>query len=240
MIIFPAVDIKEGKSVRLVQGRRDQQTVYGDDPVEMALRWEREGAEWLHVVDLDGAFSGVPRNKEIISRMASRLSIPMQLGGGIRDLETARSYLDLGVARIVVGTRAASDPDFVAELLDAFGPERIVVGIDARSGLVTVRGWEENTGLKALELAERIKRLGVQRTVYTDVSRDGLLEGPNFEAIGDMAGHSGLLVIASGGVTTVEDLQRLAVIPGVEGAIIGKALYENKITLEAALAAVRR
>lgn len=240
MIIFPAVDIKEGKSVRLVQGRRDQQTVYGDDPVEMALRWEREGAEWLHVVDLDGAFSGVPRNKEIISQMASRLSIPMQLGGGIRDLETAGSYLDLGVARIVVGTRAASDPDFVAELLDAFGPERIVVGIDARSGLVTVRGWEENTGLKALELAERIKRLGVQRAVYTDVSRDGLLEGPNFEAIGDMAGHSGLLVIASGGVTTVEDLQRLAVIPGVEGAIIGKALYENKITLEAALAAVRR
>ncbi|MGE5403808.1 MAG: 1-(5-phosphoribosyl)-5-[(5-phosphoribosylamino)methylideneamino]imidazole-4-carboxamide isomerase [Candidatus Saccharibacteria bacterium] len=239
MIIFPAVDIKDGMCVRLVQGRKEDQTVYSKDPAQMARQWQSEGAEWVHVVDLDGAFSGVPKNTEIIKNIASTLSVPFQLGGGIRDIETARSYLSLGVSRIILGTRAQEDPTFVENLVSEFGPEKIIVGIDAKNGFVAVKGWEDTTGTKAIDLAQEMKKIGVVRTIYTDVSRDGLLQGPNHQAIGDMAKQSGLAVIASGGVSTVEDIVRLRAIDGVEGAIMGKALYDGKITLEVALLAAR-
>lgn len=239
MIIFPAVDIKDGLCVRLVQGKKEEQTVYGHDPVKMSMEWARQGAEWLHIVDLDGAFSGIPRNQEIIKGIASALSIPFQVGGGIRDVETARAYLKLGVSRIIIGTRAQEQRSFMEQLLDEFGPERIVVGIDARDGMVAVKGWEDVTGTPALELARDMKNLGVIRTIYTDVSRDGLLQGPNFKAIGEMADGSELKVIASGGVSSREDIEKLCGVPGVEGAIVGKALYEGMLTLEEALAAAR-
>ncbi|MGE5396187.1 MAG: 1-(5-phosphoribosyl)-5-[(5-phosphoribosylamino)methylideneamino]imidazole-4-carboxamide isomerase [Chitinophagales bacterium] len=239
MIIFPAVDIKDGACVRLVQGKKEQQTVYSLNPVERAREWELRGAEWIHVVDLDGAFSGVPRNSEIIKDIARTLQVPFELGGGIRDIETARSYLGLGVSRIIIGTRAQSDHDFMRSLIDEFGPEKVVVGIDARNGMVTVRGWEDTTETPALELASTMRNLGINRAIYTDVSRDGLLQGPNYQAIEDMASNSGLSIIASGGVSAITDINRLGVIMGVEGAIIGKALYDGKITLEAALEAAK-
>jgi phosphoribosylformimino-5-aminoimidazole carboxamide ribotide isomerase len=236
LIIFPAVDIKDGLCVRLVQGRPENRTVYARDPVAMAVDWQRQGAQWLHVVDLDGAFSGSPVNREIIGNIAAALSIPVQLGGGIRTVETVRDYLKLGVSRVIIGTRAQADHAFVAGLLDEFGPERVVVGIDAKDGLVAVKGWEDTTETEALALGREMAEIGVLRAVYTDVSRDGLLQGPNHRAITEMAAHSGLKIIASGGVSNLEDLRQLRGTPGVEGAILGKALYEGKLTLAEALA----
>jgi len=235
LLIFPAVDIKEGRCVRLIQGKKDQETVYGHDPVIMAKEWERQGASWVHVVDLDGAFSGIPRNREIIRKMVAVLSIPVQLGGGIREYGVAREYLELGVTRLIIGTGALNDQPLMRRLLDDFGPERIMVGIDAREGMVAVKGWEDVSTVAALDLAQDMKSLGVTRMVYTDISRDGLMQGPNFEAMQVMASVSGLAVIASGGVSTVEDILRLKEIPGIEGAIIGKSLYEGRLSLEAAL-----
>lgn len=235
MLIFPAVDIKDGRCVRLVQGKKEEVTVYSQDPAGMAREWERQGAQWVHVVDLDGAFSGVPRNREIIRNMVQGLSIPIQLGGGIRDLTAARGYLELGVFRIIIGTGALDNRQLVVNLLAEFGPERVIVGIDARDGMVAVRGWEDVTAVTALELALEMKAMGVKRTVYTDISRDGVLQGPNLQAIRSMADDTGLTVIASGGVSTTGDIANLREIPGVEGAIVGKALYEGRLTLEDAL-----
>ncbi len=239
MIIFPAVDIKDGHCVRLLQGKKEEVTVYGQDPARMASEWERQGAQWVHVVDLDGAFSGVPRNREIIRAMVENLSIPFQLGGGIRDLETARGYLELGVSRIIIGTAALDNRQLVVSLLDEFGPERVIVGIDARDGMVAIRGWEDLTRVTALEMAGEMKALGVKRTVYTDISRDGVLQGPNLPAIKAMAEGTGLAVIASGGVSTIQDIANLRGISGVEGAIVGKALYEGRMTLVEALKAAK-
>jgi len=239
LLIFPAVDIKDGRCVRLVQGKKDEVTIYSQDPAGMAREWERQGAEWVHVVDLDGAFSGVPRNREIIKNMVQSLSIPLQLGGGIRDLMVASGYLELGVSRIIIGTSALDNRRLVTSLLEEFGPERIIVGIDARDGLVAIRGWEDVTTVKALDLALEMKVLGVKRIVYTDISRDGVLQGPNIPAIQAMSEGAGLAVIASGGVSTIDDIASLREIPGVEGAIVGKALYEGRLTLEAALKAAR-
>lgn len=239
MLIFPAVDIKDGRCVRLVQGKKDEVTIYSQDPAGMACEWERQGAEWVHVVDLDGAFSGVPRNREIIKNMVQSLSIPLQLGGGIRDLMLASEYLELGVSRIIIGTSALDNRRLVTSLLEEFSPERIIVGIDARDGLVAIRGWEDVTTVKALDLALEMKALGVKRIVYTDISRDGVLQGPNIPAIQAMSEGTGLAVIASGGVSTIDDIASLREIPGVEGAIVGKALYEGRLTLEAALKAAR-
>jgi len=240
MLIFPAVDIKDGCCVRLKQGRKEEVTVYGSDPVKVAQQWERQGAEWVHVVDLDGAFSGVPRNRVIIKEMVRCLSIPVQLGGGIRNLEVARDYLHLGVSRIIIGTSALGDRGLLTDLLEEFGPEQVIVGIDARDGKVAVKGWEDVTTVGALDLALQMKELGIIRTVYTDISRDGVLQGPNIPAIREMAATTGLAVIASGGVSTVEDIAGLRKIPGVEGAIVGKALYEGRITLDEAIRAARQ
>lgn len=237
MLIFPAVDIKDGCCVRLLQGRKEEATVYSQDPAGMAREWERQGAEWVHVVDLDGAFSGVPRNREIIKDMVQSLSIPLQLGGGIRDLTVARGYLDLGVSRIIIGTGALDNRQLVINLLEEFGPERVIVGIDARDGMAAIRGWEDVTTVTALDLAQEMKDMGVKRTVYTDISRDGVLQGPNLQAIRTMSETTGLTVIASGGVSTIQDIFSLREIPGVEGAIVGKALYEGRLTLESALKA---
>ena len=239
MLIFPAVDIKDGCCVRLLQGRKEETTVYSQDPAGMAREWERQGAEWVHVVDLDGAFSGVPRNREIIEDMVQSLSIPLQLGGGIRDLTVARGYLDLGVSRIIIGTGALDNRQLVIGLQEEFGPERVIVGIDARDGMVAIRGWEDVTTVTALDLAQEMKGMGVKRTVYTDISRDGVLQGPNLQAIRIMSETTGLTVIASGGVSTIQDIFSLREIPGVEGAIVGKALYEGRLTLESALKAAR-
>lgn len=235
MLIFPAVDIKEGRCVRLVQGRKDRETVYSLEPREMAQVWERQGAEWIHVVDLDGAFSGVPRNRDIIKDMVTRLNIPIQLGGGIRDMAIARCFLNLGVSRIIIGTRALDDRVFVESLLKEFGPDRVVIGIDARDGMVAVKGWVDVTGVPALDLALEMKSLGIARLVYTDISRDGELKGPNLPATEALAKGSGLSVIASGGVSSVRDIEKLRQIPGIEGAIIGKALYEGRLSLGEAL-----
>ena len=239
MLIFPAVDIKDGYCVRLKQGRKEEMTIYSPDPVNVARQWERQGAEWLHVVDLDGAFSGVPRNREIIREMVRTLSIPIQLGGGIRNPEAAREYLELGVSRIIIGTGALGDRGLLRALLEEFGPEKVIVGIDARDGMVAIRGWEDVTTVGALDLAFQMKDLGVIRIVYTDIVRDGVLQGPNIPAIRNMAASTGLAVIASGGVSTPEDIAGLREIPGVEGAIVGKALYEGRITLTEALQAAR-
>ncbi len=236
MLIFPAVDIKAGRCVRLIQGNQDQETVYGQDPGEMARKWESQGAQWVHVVDLDGAFSGVPRNREVIAAMVAQLSVPVQLGGGIRDLETARSYLEIGIRRVIVGTRALQDHNFVREMIAEFGAERVVVGIDARDGMVAVKGWVDISTIPALEMAMDMKALGVQRLVYTDISRDGLLQGPNLKSTQELAG-SGLAIIASGGVANLSDIEKLAQIPGVEGVIVGKALYEGRFNLVDALRA---
>jgi phosphoribosylformimino-5-aminoimidazole carboxamide ribotide isomerase len=223
----------------LVQGKKEEVTVYGTDPAGMAREWERQGAQWVHVVDLDGAFSGVPCNREIIRAMVENLSIPFQLGGGIRDFETARGYLELGVSRVIIGTGALDNRQLVASLLEEFGSERIIVGIDARDGMVAVRGWEDVTTVTALEMAREMRALGVKRTIYTDISRDGVLQGPNIPAIRAMAEGTGLTVIASGGVSTIEDIVNLRGISGVEGAIVGKALYEGRLTLGDALKAAK-
>ncbi len=238
MLIFPAVDIKGGRCVRLVQGRKEQETVYGHNPAAQASEWEKQGAEWVHVVDLDGAFSGVPKNREIIKEMVASLNIPVQLGGGIRDFKVARGYLELGVTRIIIGTGALNDSGLVESLLEEYGPERIVVGIDARDGMVAIKGWEDVTTVTALNLALKMKRLGIKRMIYTDISRDGLLQGPNLQAIRAMAEGTELSVIAAGGVSTVQDILNLRDIKGVEGAIVGKALYEGRLSLEEALTAV--
>jgi phosphoribosylformimino-5-aminoimidazole carboxamide ribotide isomerase len=223
----------------LVQGKKEEVTVYGTDPAGMAREWERQGAQWVHVVDLDGAFSGVPCNREIIRAMVENLSIPFQLGGGIRDFETARGYLELGVSRVIIGTGALDNRLLVASLLEEFGSERIIVGIDARDGMVAVRGWEDVTTVTALEMAREMRTLGVKRTIYTDISRDGVLQGPNIPAIRAMVEGTGLTVIASGGVSTIEDIVNLRGISGVEGAIVGKALYEGRLTLGDALKAAK-
>jgi phosphoribosylformimino-5-aminoimidazole carboxamide ribotide isomerase len=230
---IPAVDIRGGRCVRLVQGDFGRETRYADDPAEMARRWQDEGAQRLHVVDLDGARDGVRANAQVISRLLAAIRIPVQVGGGIRSVETARSLLDDGADRVIVGTRAAEDPDALAAWLTALGPERVVIGVDARDGRVATHGWMTETDLHVEDLCERVRVIGVKRVVYTDVGRDGLLGGPNVEVTRAVARH--MAVIGSGGVSTVEHLCALAE-AGAEGAIIGTALYEGRLKLKEALA----
>jgi phosphoribosylformimino-5-aminoimidazole carboxamide ribotide isomerase len=219
--------------VRLVQGDFSRETRYADDPTEMAKHWEAEGAARLHVVDLDGAREGVRANAAIIARLINAVSIPVQVGGGIRSIETARQLLEDGAERVVIGTAAAERPDALTAWLDALGAERVVVGVDARDGRVATRGWTNVTDLGVVELCSRLADLGVRRVVYTDVSRDGLLAGPNLETTREVAQVIG--VIGSGGVSSVEHLKALAE-AGAEGAIVGTALYEGKLKLADAMA----
>lgn len=237
MIIYPAIDLKEGHCVRLVQGRAEDKTVYSQNPARVARGFEEQGAAFLHVVDLDGAFEGRPANLEAIRAIAGAISIPFQVGGGLRTMENVLTLLKAGAHRVIIGTRAVKAPEFIAELVARFGPERIVLGIDARDGMVATEGWVETSALKATELGRRMKELGIVNAVYTDVSRDGLLQGPNIESIRDMALKTGLKIIASGGVSSLENIRQLKGMEGlgVSGAIIGKALYEGKIILGEAL-----
>ena len=230
---IPAVDIRGGRCVRLVQGDFSRETRYAEDPAEMARHWETQGARRLHVVDLDGAREGVRVNADVIARLLRAVSIPVQIGGGIRSLDTARVLIDEGADRIVVGTRAAEDPDALAEWSALLG-EHLVVGVDARDGKVATHGWVNVTDIDVVSLCDRLSTLGVGRVVYTDVSRDGLLGGPDVETTREVAKR--LSVIGSGGVSTTEHLRALAE-AGAEGAIIGTALYEGRLTLSDAMAA---
>ncbi|MEW5762147.1 MAG: 1-(5-phosphoribosyl)-5-[(5-phosphoribosylamino)methylideneamino]imidazole-4-carboxamide isomerase [Bacillota bacterium] len=236
--MIPAIDLRGGRCVRLLQGRRDAETVYGNDPVAVARAWEAAGASWLHVVDLDGAFAGRLENREIIRAIAAAVAVPVQVGGGIRDEATAEDLLGLGVARVIVGTAAATDPDLLARLVGRFG-ERVVVGIDCRDGMVAVRGWEAAAGETGIALGRRVGAMGVTRVVYTDIARDGTLRGPNVEATAGFCAATGLRVIASGGVGSLDDIRALKRLTplGLEGVIVGKALYEGAFTLQEALAA---
>lgn len=237
MIIYPAIDLKEGQCVRLVQGRAEDKTVYSQNPAQVARGFEEQGAAFLHVVDLDGAFEGRPANLDAIRAIAGAISIPFQVGGGLRTRENVLTLLQAGANRVIIGTRAVKSPEFIAELIQEFGPERIVLGVDARSGMVATEGWVETSTLKATELGRRMKELGIINAVYTDVSRDGLLQGPNLDSIREMAIGTGLKIIASGGVSSLDNIRQLKEMEalGVSGAIIGKALYEGKIILNEAL-----
>ncbi|MEE9197221.1 MAG: 1-(5-phosphoribosyl)-5-[(5-phosphoribosylamino)methylideneamino]imidazole-4-carboxamide isomerase, partial [bacterium] len=207
-MLYPAIDIQGGRCVRLVQGRMEEATVYGEDPAAMARRWVAEGAEALHIVDLDGALEGQPQNGEAVLAIRRAVAVPLQVGGGLRSREAAAAYLDAGVERVVLGTRAAVDGEFLAEICAAH-PGRVVVGIDARDGQVALKGWTEVIPLEPPELARRAEDLGAAAVIYTDIARDGTLSGPNVEAVSSLARQVTLPVIASGGVATVEDLRRL-------------------------------
>lgn len=239
MIIYPAIDLKDGQCVRLVQGRVEDKTVYSNTPVQVAASFAKQGAAYLHVVDLDGAFTGSPQNAAAIEAIAASINIPFQVGGGLRNVDDVQRVLDRGAARAIVGTRAVKSPDFVKELLDRFGPEKIVLGIDAREGMVAVEGWVEISALSALEFGNTMKSMGVTTCVFTDISRDGLLTGPNLESTRQMAESTGLKIIASGGVSSSQNIKDLKAIEcfGVLGAIIGKALYDGKISISEALQA---
>jgi phosphoribosylformimino-5-aminoimidazole carboxamide ribotide isomerase len=238
VLVLPAVDIRHGRCVRLIQGAPDRERVYGDDPVEAALRWQDAGASWVHVVDLDGAFDGRPRNGAVIARLIAALRVPVEVGGGIRDLETIRRYLDAGAARVILGSAAASAPDVLRAACLAFG-DRVAVGIDARGGAVLTDGWVTSTGEPALAAAARVVCSGARRIIYTDTSRDGMLTGPNLEAFEAVLRVVPVPVIASGGVASADDVRRLRALAGagLEGVIVGRALYEARVRLEELLEA---
>lgn len=234
MRIYPAIDIIDGACVRLVQGDYSQKTRFADDPCEVALRWQAEGGEFVHIVDLDGAKSGEMPNLELICKIAQTLDVPIEVGGGIRTMEAAEKYLENGVQRVIIGTSALSDPEFVKSAVQKYG-DRIAVGIDAKDGMVAVNGWEEVSSVSALTLAKEMEEIGVAYIIYTDIATDGMLKGPNVEAMAEMAAAvPNVNIIASGGVTTVDDVALLKK-TGVEGAIIGKALYTDRIVLADAI-----
>ncbi|AEE95485.1 1-(5-phosphoribosyl)-5-[(5-phosphoribosylamino)methylideneamino]imidazole-4-carboxamide isomerase [Mahella australiensis] len=234
MMIYPAIDIKGGKCVRLVQGDAGRQTVYEDDPLAAALRWQSAGAQWLHVVDLDGAFVGASANMEAIKSIVLSVDIPVQLGGGMRSMDVISYMLDeVGVSRVVIGTAAIEQPSLVEQAVRRYD-NRIAVGIDAKGGMVAVRGWVDITGVSACDLAGQMSAMGVKTIIYTDISKDGMLAGPNVKAIADMAKSFAGDVIASGGVSDLDDIKRLKE-AGAAGVIIGKALYDGRINLEDAL-----
>lgn len=236
MRLYPAIDIKGGKCVRLTQGLFDNVKVYSDTPADMARLWRDQGATFLHLVDLDGALAGRSVNEEVIRSIVEAVDIPVELGGGIRSEEAVRHMLDLGVARVIIGTKAVERPLFMKELVDAFGADRIVAGVDAKDGLVAVQGWESLSTVTAKELCLKMEELGIRHVVYTDISRDGMLNGPNVEATRQLTEATGIDVIASGGVSSMEDLRCLYE-AGIKGAIIGKALYEKRVDLREAVRA---
>ncbi len=235
MQILPAIDIRGGKCVRLAQGDYRRETVYGANPADMAHRWVADGATGLHLVDLDGARDGSISNRDAIARIIEEVSVPCQLGGGIRDLETIADYLKLGVSKLVVGTKALTDPEWLAAMSEAY-PQQLLVSIDARDGLVSTDGWQNISDVGATQLARQISSHKLAGMIYTDISKDGMLSGPNFDAIREMAQAVDLPLIGSGGVTTTDDVVKLAQL-GLAGCVIGRALYEGRLTLQEAMAA---
>lgn len=237
MLIIPAIDLREGKCVRLVEGRLDQETVYSNDPVAMADHWQAQGARMLHLVDLDGAFSGAPKNLDVIREILTAVKIPVQVGGGIRNLDAVERLLEMGASRVILGTVAILEPHLVSEACRKYG-EAVLVGIDGRNGRVAIEGWGLTVEKETVELAREMKDLGIKRVVFTDIRRDGTLQGPNLEATGELAKVTGLKVVASGGVSTADDLRALKKLEplGVDSVIMGKALYAGTVTLSEALA----
>lgn len=233
MIIYPAVDIREGKCVRLTQGEFNKQTVYSDSPVEMALKWEKCGAQYLHVVDLDGARTGKAQNIAVISEIAVKLGIPVQLGGGIRTIEMIETILCKGIERVILGTSAVKDPELVKRAVKTF-ENNVVIGIDAKDGMVAIEGWEKTSEFKAVDFAKKMEDLGVKTIIYTDIARDGMLNGPNLKAMEEMVKAVNIDIIASGGVGKIEDIKNLKEV-GVSGAIVGRALYTGDVDLKQAI-----
>ena len=237
MLILPAIDLRDGKCVRLVEGRLDRETIYSDDPAEMARKWVNLGAQYLHLVDLDGAFAGKPMNNQAVSKILQAVSIPCELGGGIRDLETISDYLEMGVARVILGTAAIANPEIISDAVSKFGADRIVLGVDAKDGMVAIHGWDSTVTKTAVELALEMKELGIRRVIFTDIKRDGTLKGPNIESTKELAVQSGLAVIASGGVASLGDISALKEVEpfGVDSVITGKALYDGRLDLAEAI-----
>ncbi|ALS24391.1 1-(5-phosphoribosyl)-5-[(5-phosphoribosylamino)methylideneamino]imidazole-4-carboxamide isomerase [Paenibacillus naphthalenovorans] len=235
VVIYPAIDIRGGKCVRLIQGDYNQETVYNENPLEVAKAWESQGAKWIHLVDLDGAKAGYPVNDKLIGEIAKSVQVPVQLGGGLRTEKDVDHVLSLGVSRVILGTAAIENRDFVNRVLAKHG-DKVAIGLDARDGYVATRGWLETSAVKADELAVELAREGARTFIFTDISRDGMMSGPNVEAIVHLAKVSGQTVIASGGVSQYDDLKRLVqyASEGVGGAIVGKALYTGSIKLEEA------
>ena len=240
MLIIPAVDIRGGKCVRLKQGRLEEETVFGDDPAAMGLKWQEAGAQWLHVVDLDGAFSSQPRNLEAIRRLRQALTIPIELGGGLRTLDTMARYADLGIDRLILGTVVLKDPGLAARACERF-PGRIAFGLDAKDGLLAVEGWTETSRKTALEVARSLAALKPAALIYTDISRDGVKKGVNLAATRALAEAVDLPVIASGGVSSLDDIKALLPLEqaGVVGVIVGRALYDGNLDLAEAIEIAR-
>jgi phosphoribosylformimino-5-aminoimidazole carboxamide ribotide isomerase len=236
MQLIPAVDIKNGKCVRLSQGKADQETVYSNDPVSMAIHWDELGAQTIHVVDLDGAFTGKPANSHLVKDIINSSSVNIQVGGGIRTMESIDTYIDLGAARVVLGTIAFKDPTLVETAAKKY-PGKIVVGIDARDGNVAIKGWVEVSSKKATDFAKSFEDMGVAGFVFTDISRDGMLEGPNIKSVSEFSEATSIPVIASGGVSRLEDISNLLTLKplGVNGIILGKSLYDKTVDFKKAL-----
>lgn len=231
MKILPAIDLRGGRVVRLEQGRADAETVYSDDPVAVALDFKKQGAEELHVVDLDGAFTGKPQNLEIVARIVKAFDRPVELGGGLRDLETIRKAIEIGVRRVVLGTKACDSLEFVRQIVDECGGERVAVGIDAKNGKVATKGWTEVGDWDAITLAQGVSVAGAETIIYTDIATDGMFTGPNLPALRDLLEATDCRVIASGGVSTVEHVDSLRALGQLYGVIIGKAIYDKKLSL---------
>ncbi len=234
MEVIPAIDLRDGNCVRLYQGDYDQQTVFGEDPAAVALRWHSQGAKWLHIVDLDGAAMGEPRNMVAVEEIIKESGLLVELGGGIRKEAVAEELLHKGISRIILGTSAVENPRLLKKLCRRFG-EAIVVGLDARDGKIAVHGWRKDTAIEVLELSREMVELGVRRFIYTDIKKDGTLTEPNFDVVRELVSHLNVPIIAAGGISRVEHLRRLKEL-GVEGAIIGKALYTGDVDLKEAIA----
>ncbi|HKL10477.1 MAG TPA: 1-(5-phosphoribosyl)-5-[(5-phosphoribosylamino)methylideneamino]imidazole-4-carboxamide isomerase [Clostridia bacterium] len=234
MMIFPAIDIKEGKCVRLLRGEFDQKTVYFDDPVDAAIAWKNKGAKYIHIVDLDGALHGKGKNKEAVKRILESVNVPLQLGGGIRTVEIAAEWIDIGVSRVILGTAAVKNPEIVTELVEKVGADKVLVSIDAKKGMVCTEGWMETSEIEAVAFAEDLEAKGVETIVYTDIAKDGTMVGPNFEELSKLQKVTRMDIIASGGIGDIGHVRKLAGM-GLYGAITGKALYEGTLELEEAL-----
>ncbi|MFW6195382.1 MAG: 1-(5-phosphoribosyl)-5-[(5-phosphoribosylamino)methylideneamino]imidazole-4-carboxamide isomerase [Chloroflexota bacterium] len=237
MQVIPAIDLREGKCVRLYQGDYNQETVFDTDPVSVLRRWEDAGASRVHIVDLDGARDGTRVNTPAVRRLVSEASVPLQLGGGIRTAETAAELLDLAVDRVIFGTASIEAPDEVQRTVERYGAERVVVSVDAKDGRVATRGWLQASTVRALELVASMEERGVRRVMYTDTTRDGTMSHPNFEAASELIEGSGCRILVAGGIASIEDLERLSEI-GAEGAVLGQAIYTGAVDLRQAVAAV--
>jgi phosphoribosylformimino-5-aminoimidazole carboxamide ribotide isomerase len=236
MILLPAIDLMAGEVVRLRQGKADQKTVYSKDPAAFAKRWEAEGGDYLHIVDLDAAFTGEHKNLDSVRAITSAISIPCELGGGMRTPEAIERALDAGVSRVVIGTRAAESLEFVEQMAKRFGSDKIAVGIDAKNGIVSIKGWTELSTLSALDLAKKAEAAGAGTIIYTDIATDGMLQGPNFDELSKVLAALKCQLIASGGVSSAADVEKLGKMPGLYGCIIGKALYDGALKLSDAVA----